>query len=626
MRDRIQAQILECLARTGGAPWGLVVDAQDGTLAEFHHATEVLGAEGLLAIERGRVIPTAAGLQAANVAGAPIDSRCSTCDGRGYGVDGSRERLAELERLLTDRPPPRLDLDQGAITAEDCWLRAGFLRERGDLHGARILMVGDFDLISLALALVGGPERIVVLDLDERVVEFLTAAAAHHRLPIEARRYDVRRPLDADLVGAFDLFHCDPVETLEGIRLFLSRGCSGLRGAGAVACFGLTAIEASRAKWYDIQGLLQQMGFVVTDIRRRFSGYPDHDHAPEDPRYRYPVIDAMGTNGVEHRWYRSALLRAEAVRVPTPLVVGAVTLDLSIYVDAETWATPRTVAADGATLRPLGEGYDFRVFERPNGRLLRVPKRPEVAQHVAREVAHLAAVRRHLAVAVPDACLEIWDGVSSVGYPRLAGEPSDRVVLDAAASRRLAREVGAFLTSLHGLTPAGLGADVEVPLRFDNFRPWTRLEAVRSLGPYSALPSALAQRCERFLADESGVPADAPDGPGRCRLIHGDLEAGHLLIDAASGALVGVLDWSELGIADPARDIAGLWAYFGDTFLRDILDAYRLPVDPGFDDRVRFLGRCYALSAYDEALHGLTPASTAAAIDQLERVFAEDPR
>src|SRR5262245_23084601 len=157
MRDRIQAQILECLARTGGAPWGLVVDAQDGTLAEFHRAAEGLGAEGLLVIERGRVIPTAAGLQAAGFAGVPVDVRCPACDGRGYGVDASRAGLAALERLLTGRPPPRLDLDQGAITAEDSWLRAGFLRERGDLHGAHILMVGDFDLISLALALIGGP-------------------------------------------------------------------------------------------------------------------------------------------------------------------------------------------------------------------------------------------------------------------------------------------------------------------------------------------------------------------------------------------------------------------------------------------------------------------------------------
>ena len=119
MRNRIQAQILECLVHTRGAPWGLVVDSQDGTLAEFHRATEVLGAQGLLAVENGRVLPTAAGLAAANFAGIPADARCSSCDGRGYVVEASGEKLAALERLLVGRPPPRLDLDQGAITPED---------------------------------------------------------------------------------------------------------------------------------------------------------------------------------------------------------------------------------------------------------------------------------------------------------------------------------------------------------------------------------------------------------------------------------------------------------------------------------------------------------------------------
>lgn len=623
MRNRIQAQILECLVHTRGAPWGLVVDSQDGTLAEFHRATEVLGAQGLLAVENGRVLPTAAGLAAANFAGIPADARCASCDGRGYVVEASGEKLAALERLLVGRPPPRLDLDQGAITPEDALVRAAFLRERGDLHGASILMVGDFDLISLALALIGGPERIVVLDLDERIVEFLTIAAARYGLPIEARHFDVRRGLDADLVGRFDLFHCDPVETLPGIRLFLSRGCEALRGAGSVACFGLTAIEASRSKWYDIQGVLHDMGFVVTDIRRRFSGYPDHDHAPEESGYHYPVIDAMGTGGVEHRWYTSALIRAEAIRAPRPMVLGPVALDLSIYVDDEAWATPRVAARDGEATRLLGEGTDFRVFERPNGRLLRVPKSPAVAHKMTREVAQLSALRRLLPIAVPDASLEICDGVSSIGYPRLPGEPADRVLLDAAATRRLATEVASFLACLHATAPTALGA-VEVSPCAEDFGPRTRLDWVRrEVGSLSALPTALAQRCEQFLAGERGVPADPPRAA--C-LIHADLEAEHLLIDPATGGLTAVLDWSDLGLGDPARDLGGVWTHFGYEFLDILLEAYGPGADPDLAERTRFLGCCHALSAYAEARDGRIPISLSDAVAQLERVFAGVPR
>jgi predicted methyltransferase/aminoglycoside phosphotransferase (APT) family kinase protein len=622
-RERIQAQILECLLRTGRAPWGVVADAQDGTLTEFHAAATSLGAEGLVTIEEGFIAPTAAGLAAAKRGGHPLDPRCSACDGRGYAVGARSGELAALERLLEGRPPPRLDLDQGAITAEDCWLRAAFLRERGDLHGTHVLMVGDFDMMSLALALVGGPERIVVLDLDERVVDFLVAVARRERLPIEARTYDVRRPLDGDLAGAFDLFHCDPVETLSGIRLYLSRGCAALRGLGARICFGLTAIEASRATWYETQRLVFDMGFVITDVRRRFSGYPDHDRGPEDSAYSYPVIDAHGAGSVDHCWHRSALIRAEAVRPPRPSVAGPVELDAALYVDDEAWATPRP-AIEAPASRFLAEGYDFRVYERGDGTLVRMPKSPAAAAQMSGEVACLAALRDVLAVPIPDARLEIVDGTPAIVYQRLCGEPADAAALGAPGLTRLAADVGRFLSGLHALSLATL-AGFDPPFRATTFHLIERLEEVRGAirAATRRLPPRLAERCRRFLDGDTALPCDAPGPPV---LLHGDFEAEHLLVDPATGALTGVLDWSELGLGDAARDIGGVWAFFGDEFLRVLLAHYDRSPDATLGARARFFGRCHALLAYDESLHGEILVTPGAALAQLERVFAGEPR
>jgi len=53
-----------------------------------------------------------------------------------------------------------------------------------------------------------------------------------HPSPLKAEKFDVRKPLPAGYQGAFDVFSCDPVETLEGIKLYISRGTSGLRGIG----------------------------------------------------------------------------------------------------------------------------------------------------------------------------------------------------------------------------------------------------------------------------------------------------------------------------------------------------------------------------------------------------------
>lgn len=349
INERSHDQILFTLAQGGPARWGLLLDRQDGTLAEFSGALEALTQKGWVGITDGVASLTAAGTEAARtrkLSGAAAALTCARCEGKGYHVEPSSPALARLQTLLVGRPRPNLDYDQGAITPEDALLRAAFIEERGDLHGRSILMIGDFDLMSLAMVAIGRPERAVVLDIDERIVDFVNAAAQRHELPIEARRWDVRGDLPADLVGRFDAFICDPVETLPGIRLYLSRGATGLKGEGAAAYVGLTTLEASRRKWRDIQRELLDMGFAVTDARRRFSGYPDHDEAPTDGAYEYPIIQAMGPSGVEHRWYTSSFIRAEAVETPRPAVRGEVALGPELYVDDEAWATPRSTRED----------------------------------------------------------------------------------------------------------------------------------------------------------------------------------------------------------------------------------------------------------------------------------------
>ena len=216
---------------------------------------------------------------ASTPAPAPLTCFCDACDGRGYAAPPDLPALAELRAALAGRPDPDFAFDQGAIPPEESLLRAASMQDRGDLWGQEILFVGDFDLTSVALALTRQPARVVVLDIDPRVVAFVDAAGARLGLPLSGRLFDVRDPLPDDLRRRFDAFVCDPVETLPGIRLYLARGAAALRGEGSAAWIGLTTIEASRRKWYAIQQILASSGLVVTDLRRRFSGYPDHDDA-----------------------------------------------------------------------------------------------------------------------------------------------------------------------------------------------------------------------------------------------------------------------------------------------------------------------------------------------------------
>jgi len=65
----------------------------------------------------------------------------------------------------------------------------------------------------------------------------------------------------------------------------------------------LTTLEASRKKWYDIQKLLIEMNYVVTDLRRNFNGYPD-----TGLEEKHIIYDKLGSVP-DVVWYWAALLR-----------------------------------------------------------------------------------------------------------------------------------------------------------------------------------------------------------------------------------------------------------------------------------------------------------------------------
>jgi hypothetical protein len=322
------------------SPWELV-DVQDGSLSEFYNVLQKMESQNIIERVEGRVSLTREGkkrIEAMNVRF--IDFDCKTCDGRGYVIPSELEGVKEtFFKISKRRPLPIEEYDQGYMSPSDVLLRIAFMYERGDLCGRDIFVIGDDDLLSIAASLTDLPSKVVAVDIDERLVNFINDVSRAHGLNLSAYLYDVQEPLKGGFAGEFDVFVSDPVETLEGIKLFLSRGVAALRGVGAAGYFGLTTLEASKRKWYDIQGMLGRMGFVITDIRRKFSIYP----LEENNFFRYeqnlPIVKKLGVAS-DYDWFKSAFYRIEAVKQPNPLVRGTIRLGKKIYIDEESWATP----------------------------------------------------------------------------------------------------------------------------------------------------------------------------------------------------------------------------------------------------------------------------------------------
>jgi predicted methyltransferase len=264
--------------------------------------------------------------------------KCPDCGGRGYRLSPKNQRLLDkYSSILKSRPKPAIEYDQTPITEVDMLIRAGFMDERGDVAGKNILLIGDADMLSIALGLSALPNKVVVLDIDDRVISFVNQVREEHKLRIEAHKFDVRLPFPQQFRDGFDVFISDPVETVEGIKLFLSHGTAGLRGEGSVCYFGLTTLEAGTKKWYKIQEILLQMNFVLTDVRRNFNEYYNTDFND-----CWPIGVKLGDNKDNFLWYWTAFLRCEAVAKPVPLVsiFEGRELGVEIYRDEEAWATP----------------------------------------------------------------------------------------------------------------------------------------------------------------------------------------------------------------------------------------------------------------------------------------------
>lgn len=88
---------------------------------------------------------------------------------------------------------------------------------------------------------------------------------------------------------------------------------------------------------------------------------------------------------------------------------------------------------------------------------------------------------------------------------------------------------------------------------------------------------------------------------GRLRFIHGDFRDGNLIVDQASGRLVGVIDWGNAAVGDPALDFMTLVLWRGWEFMHRVLAAYELSTDERFLERIQYHVRIqYSFTSGDQ--------------------------
>jgi len=250
-----------------------------------------------------------------------------------------------------------------------------------------------------------------------------------------------------------------------------------------------------------------------------------------------------------------------------------------------------------ARLEPLGEGWDNVAYAVNGQYVFRLPRRKLGAELMAREARVLPRLAPHLPLPIP---LPLFVGEPADGYPypfagyaQIPGVTACRAELTDAHRSAVAAPLARSLAALHAL-PVEDATRAWAP--GDDIRradlayrvPWLleRMEGMASL----LEPGEAAILRERIAAF-----AGTPQGTGPTCWVHGDLYARHLLVDAGTKQLSGVIDWGDVHLGDRVLDLSIAFSFLPPPARAAFRAVYGESLDAATWERARFRALFYGI-------------------------------
>lgn len=206
-----------------------------------------------------------------------------------FDLDPAPRWLERLHEIAAGRPGEHLDWHQRHVTLRSSLLRPLYLHYRGDALDRDVTFIGDSDLTSIALHLVGGFRSITVLEADLTVVDFLRKTFAELGAKnVTIREFDARVALPEDLRETADIVMCDPSRRL--YRPFFARATELLRPAGAFYTFVNPSHSEDTGQFIYQRDVIAE-GWILTDSVPVINEYvfrPGRLPAQDEAHYPFP--------------------------------------------------------------------------------------------------------------------------------------------------------------------------------------------------------------------------------------------------------------------------------------------------------------------------------------------------
>lgn len=204
-----------------------------------------------------------------------------------------RRAINAVSDVIQNRPQPLREFDQIYMKAGDMVLQTSLIAQR--FAGRKLLFMGDGDSISLCLAYLvkrevidRGPESIVVLDFDERMVRAVERFADREGISdkIQSQLYNCIDRLPNELLGKFDAFYTNPPwgahNDGESVKVFVERcfEASNAEAVGAVVIADDPSLVWSQKVLAETQSFALGSGFYVQEMQTKLHTY-HLDEAPD---------------------------------------------------------------------------------------------------------------------------------------------------------------------------------------------------------------------------------------------------------------------------------------------------------------------------------------------------------
>jgi aminoglycoside phosphotransferase (APT) family kinase protein len=277
-------------------------------------------------------------------------------------------------------------------------------------------------------------------------------------------------------------------------------------------------------------------------------------------------------------------------------------------------------ALAGTSVEAFAEGWDNTVVVVDRTWAFRFPRRAISVAGVEREIELLPELAPLLPLPVPVPELV---GVPSgafrwpfFGARLLPGTELADAGLAESDREQVASALGQFLRALHAPEVAArLGSGLRVdPMRRAD--PSVRARMARERLDRLVGPGTWAD--DGSVADLFARGETVGDSDAALVLVHGDLHARHVIVDAG-GRAAGVIDWGDLCLADPAVDLSIGYGAFSGTSRQAFLDGYGHEVGPDQELRARVLAVSLAAALADYAAEDGRPLLLAESLAALRR-------